>query len=642
VVQRFLPPMMFFASGALLYAAAGAFGLWLMHIAHSVPAFWPANGVAVALILSVGIRRIGWVLGGVALAGLAMQAAVDGGTMSFWLIAADMIEITIIAVAAHRLRLWGSGLQSVPSVVALIAVVAGASIVNAALAAIAFVWYRHTSLVDIFFILWRLDATSGLLILAPVFAIVTPGRLGEIRQALRSPHWARGLEYMALVAVILGAIAFMRWTGLPLISFFTAPLLWCAIRFGPAPTATTASAFSLLVILLMIAGEWPSGYTNQSPAWQLQRLELALSLNTLPSLFVAAAMSGLRKSARALKLSQERLHYALAGSGEGVWDWNIATGETYFSDSWYNILGYRRDEIEAHERSWDRLRHPDDKAENRRRVADHIEGRTPRYSIEQRFRHKNGDWIWVLDRGSIVERDAEGRPMRAVGTLQDISRRRARQDELDRRAHHDPLTGLANRTSLGESFERWNADKRSFCFVLIDLDDFKPINDRFGHQFGDHVLLAIADRIRACIGKGDVAARLGGDEFALLIQAPQAETEFMARRLIERISEAIGYADSLVTTGASIGITPVSNGAPDFETAYRMADIALYDAKAAGGSIHRTAGPPCRSEPPRRHQTASALLDVSREDPADQAAGYGEDAAEHRDGREAGHRRLLP
>ncbi|WEK49955.1 MAG: diguanylate cyclase [Candidatus Kaistia colombiensis] len=634
--------MMCLAGGMLIYAAAGSAGLWLMQVAHDVPAFWPANGLAVALILSVGIRRIGWLLGGVGLAGFALQTAVGGGTLGLWIVLADMIEITIIAIAAHRLRLWGSGLQSVPSVVTMIAIIAAGTVVNAAIAACAFVWFRQVPVVDSFFILWRLDATSALLILAPFFAIATPGRLGEVRQALRSREWARGLEYLALVAVILGAILFMRWTGLPMISFFTAPLLWCAIRFGPAPTAATASGFSLLVILLMIAGEWPTAYSNQPRAWQLQRLELSLSLNALPALLIAAAMTGLRKTARELKQSQERLHYALAGSGEGVWDWNIATGETYFSDSWYKILGYQRDEVEQCEGSWDLLRHPDDKIENRRRVGDHLEGRTPRYSIEQRFRHKNGEWIWVLDRGSVVERDADGRPLRAVGTLQDISRRRARQEELDRRAHHDSLTGLANRTSLSESFERWNAEKRGFSFVLIDLDDFKPINDRFGHQFGDHVLLAIADRIRACLGKGDIAARIGGDEFALLIHAPPADAELAARRLVERISESIGFADSLVTTGASIGIAAVSEGAPDFESAYRLADIALYDAKAAGGSVYRIADTLRPSDLRRREKAISALLVDAGENPADQPAGDGEDAADHRNGRETGNRRLLP
>ncbi|MCX5571740.1 diguanylate cyclase [Kaistia nematophila] len=641
-MQRFLLPMMFFAAGVLLYVTAGGLGVWLMRIANSAPAFWPANGLAVALILSVGIHRMGWVLAGIAAAGFVLQKLAGAGALGTWIALGDILEIAIVTIAAHRARLLGSGLQSIASVVTMIAILMVATVANAVMAAVGVALFRQVPVLDSVFMLWRLDMTSALLVLAPFFAIATPGRLDEIRQTLRHGAWARGLEYLALVAVILGAVVFMWWSGQSLISFFTAPLLWCAIRFGQAPTTITASCLSLLIILLTIAGEWPNAYSSQPLAWQLQRIELSLSLNTLPTLFIAAAMAGLHKSARALKQSQERLRYALAGSGEGVWDWNIATGETYFSDSWHEILGYEPGEIEPHERSWDHLRHPDDNAENRRRIADHLEGRTPRYSIEQRFRHKNGDWIWVLDRGSIVERDAEGRPLRAVGTLQDISRLRARQDELDRRAHHDSLTGLANRTSLIESFERWNREKRSFCFVLIDLDAFKPINDRFGHQFGDHVLLAIADCIRACIGKDDVAARLGGDEFALLIDAPQADTEFTARRLIERISEAIGYADSLVTTGASIGIAPASDGAPDFETTYRMADIALYDAKAAGGSIYRTAGSSRPSGQSRRGKPASALPGLAGEDPADDATGQGEDAADHRDGRKAGNRRLLP
>ncbi len=631
MVHRLPLPLVSFVSGCLLQAAGAAFGLWLMRIAGNEPAFWPSNGLLVALILTVGIRQISWAISGAIVGSAFLNALLGTGMMGFALSGADLVEVVFVALAAQRLRLVGSGLESIVNVVVLVAIISTGAAASALGGAVTLAWFRDIPLADTLTILWRLNATSALMILAPFFAIAKPGRVEPLRDIFHRNDRLRIAELAMIVGVIGVSILVMRQTGVSMISFFTAPLLWCAIRFGSPATAAIGSATSLTVILMIVAGVWP--FPSGVPlASQLQRVELALCFNTIPPLFVAAALAGLQKAARDLKLSQERLRYALAGSGEGVWDWNIATNETYFSDGWYTILGYQRDELQADASTWDRLRHPDDEPETRRRIQDHLDGRSPRYSVEQRFRHKDGHWVWVLDRGSVVEHDAEGRPLRAVGTLLDISRRRARQDELSRLAHHDPLTGLANRTALTEIFERWNVEKRSFCFVLIDLDDFKPINDLYGHQFGDHALLAIADRLRACLGQRDIASRIGGDEFALLIEG--AEAEPMAQRLIDRISEPIGFAAALVSTGASIGVAVVADGSPDFEGAYRQADIALYDAKASGGATYRIADGQHRSDDhaPTPPLAASALLIAAGGEPADQPGKNCEDAAEHRHG----------
>ncbi|WP_201400454.1 sensor domain-containing diguanylate cyclase [Kaistia sp. 32K] len=631
-MHRLPLPLVSFVSGCVLFAVAAWTGLWLMQLAENAPAFWPVNGLLVVLILSLGLRQAGWVLAGAAVGGVLLQTVVGAGAMGLALTASDLLEVVFVVYAAHRLRLPGSGLESIFNVTVLVAILSTGAILSALSASATLAWYRDVPIGDTFPVLWRLNAASAAIILAPFFAWVKPGRMDQFRRALRRSEWPLVLEFLAIVAVAAGAILVMRDTGVSMISFFTAPLLWCAIRFGPPATASLGSAISLAIILLIVAGEWPRAYNNTSIAWQLQRTELALSLNAIPPLFVAAALAGLRKAARDLKRSQERLRYALAGSSEGVWDWNINTDETYFSDGWYAILGYQRHELKEVVDTWGALRHPDDTAETARRLNDHLEGRSPRYSVEQRLRHRDGHWVWVLDRGGVVERDAEGNPTRAVGTLLDISRRRARQEELDRRAHHDALTGLANRASLTESFQRWNEEKRSFCFLLIDLDDFKPINDLYGHQFGDHALLAIADRLRACLGKRDIAARIGGDEFALLIESRLGEAEQTAQRLIARISEPIGFADAVVSTGASIGIAQVAGGNPDFEGAYRRADIALYDAKASGGSSYRIADQQQRADHPRGDQAVSALLAVAGVEPADDACQDRENAAEHGSG----------
>ncbi|MFI5411635.1 diguanylate cyclase domain-containing protein [Kaistia sp. UC242_56] len=633
-MQRFLSPVISFASGALVYGIGAAIGLWLMLVASNEAAFWPANGVTVILVLALGVRQLPWVAMGGLAAGVVIQTVLGTGPMGIAIAASDMVEVAVVVILARRLNLLASGLESVASVAALIAILSLATLLSAIGAAATLVWFEGVVFSDSLATLWRLNAASALIILAPHFAMGKMGWVGTFRSALRSGSTVRILEYLAIVAIIAASIVVMRHANVSMVSFFTVPLLWCAIRFGPPATAITSSLLSLGIVQLVIIGEWPNTAISRSLAWQLQRTELALSFITIPPLFVAAALAGLYAMTRALKESQERLRYALAGSGEGVWDWCIGDNSAYFSDGWYAILGYERDELEETADTWDQLRHPDDALESKRRIRDHLEGRTPRYSIEQRLRHKDGRWIWVLDRGSVVERDAKGRPYRAVGTIQDITRRRARQEELDRRAHHDSLTGLSNRAALGESFRRWNEQARSFCFVLIDLDHFKPINDRFGHQFGDHALLAIADRIRACLGKNDIAARIGGDEFALLIQAPPAEVEQTARLLIERICEPIGFADSVVTTGASIGIAAVANGGPDFADAYRLADIALYDAKASGGGAYRVAeaSPAGENKTFAWDKTVLDLMAAAGEQPADQPARDREDATDERHG----------
>jgi diguanylate cyclase (GGDEF)-like protein/PAS domain S-box-containing protein len=606
-VLRLPLPLVSFLAGGLVYPAAASLGLTLMDVADGVPAFWPANGLVVALALSLGLGQIGWVAAG-ALVGTLLLILFNGaGVLGLTIGASDMLEVVLLSYAAHRLRIAGSGLENVSSVIALIGLIAFGACISALGATISLHALHDLPPANTLNQLWRLNAISSLIVLAPYFAIVKPGRIEQIRASLRKgPRPGRVVELLAIILLILSAMLVMQHAGTAMIAVFTAPLLWCAIRFGPSTTALAGASLSLVVILLIVNEVWPTAGTNPAMAWQIQRNELALSFNTLPPLIVAAAMASIRSAAAALTLSQERLRYALAGSGEGVWDWNIATGSTYFSDGWLSILGYSREELQPSAATWTRLRHPEDDAENRRRVRDHLEGRTTRYSIEQRFRHKDGRWIWVLDRGSIVERDPEGRPVRAVGTMHDISRIRARLDELDRRAHHDPLTGLANRASLMETFAEWSENGRTFCFILIDLDDFKPINDQFGHQFGDHALVAIADRLRACLGPGDVAARIGGDEFALLVAMTAEDAKYMVHRLVQRISEPIGFADSVVSTGASIGIVMVTDGSSDFETAYLNADIALYDAKSAGGSgfqmartdgsMRRAAAPPSAAE----------------------------------------------
>lgn len=122
-----------------------------------------------------------------------------------------------------------------------------------------------------------------------------------------------------------------------------------------------------------------------------------------------------------IQKSEQQLDLALAGSGLGLWDWHVPSGELAVSARWAAMLGYSVDEIEPHIQSLDKQVHPDDWPLVCAAREAHLQGETPAYESEHRLRHKEGHWVWVLDRGKVVVRGADGTPLRAAGTLLDIS-----------------------------------------------------------------------------------------------------------------------------------------------------------------------------------------------------------------------------
>ncbi|MBN1259548.1 MAG: PAS domain S-box protein [Anaerolineae bacterium] len=133
---------------------------------------------------------------------------------------------------------------------------------------------------------------------------------------------------------------------------------------------------------------------------------------------------------QALHESAERLELALQGAALGAWDWHIPTGKTTFDERWAEMIGYTAGEITHHLSTWEALVHPDDLPVARERLNAHLEGKTGAYEAEFRMRHKSGKWIWVLDKGRVIERDANGVPLRACGTHLDITRRKQMEQAL--------------------------------------------------------------------------------------------------------------------------------------------------------------------------------------------------------------------
>ncbi|MGY2050117.1 diguanylate cyclase domain-containing protein [Methylobacterium sp. JK268] len=318
------------------------------------------------------------------------------------------------------------------------------------------------------------------------------------------------------------------------------------------------------------------------------------------------AEAALRASATALQASEERLAFALDGGTDGHWDWNIATGEVWYSDRWLTMLGFAAGELDGSVRTWERLCHPEDWRRTARLLAEHFDGRAPDFTCEQRLRRKDGAFAWVLARGKVVARGATGAPLRMVGTQLDITHRKEAEARFVHMASHDPLTGLPNRLLFQERLAQnlAEADRvgTPFAVFCLDLDGFKAVNDGFGHSAGDALLRVAAERIRATLRGDDLVARLGGDEFAVLIPGPQPRERYarVAERLIGAMREPLILHGEEVVVGVSVGIALAPDHGTDGDDLVRRADLALYRAKAEGRNTYRFADAAEGTRPLRR------------------------------------------
>ena len=137
-----------------------------------------------------------------------------------------------------------------------------------------------------------------------------------------------------------------------------------------------------------------------------------------------------KRAEESLRESEERKELALRGADLATWDWNTQTGECIHDKRWAEMFGYTLDELEQHVRTWENMVHPDDMPLVNEALNAHVEGKTPFYETEHRCRHKSGEWIWILDKGKVIEWDSNGKALRAAGTLLDITERKRAENKI--------------------------------------------------------------------------------------------------------------------------------------------------------------------------------------------------------------------
>jgi diguanylate cyclase (GGDEF)-like protein/PAS domain S-box-containing protein len=443
----------------------------------------------------------------------------------------------------------------------------------------------------------------------------------------------------------------------------------------------------------------------------------------------------------ALRVSEERYALAAEGSHDGIWDWNVVTGQVYYSPRFMQLLGFEPGEVDLGTEGYLARLHPDDLPRGTEALERHRQYRVP-YDVDYRLKTKSGEYRWFHARGQTV-RGADDEPLRMAGSITDITERKRAEDALrqgeaqlrkilqavpfpilisrlaDRRlvysndyalrqfrhspgqthngrptaifvdpsdeasileslrhgevrmhevqmkdgegnpfwalvsaqkvtyagelcvliglyditerkrldddirrlAFRDTLTTLPNRAAFDQAVNQALAAAeratRRLAVLFVDLDQFKQVNDRFGHKGGDRLLQGIATRLGTTVRQSDCVARLGGDEFVVLLPeiADQAGVAGVAWKLLDRIAKPLLIDDTECAVTASIGISCYPEDGADLHTLLKNADIAMYRAKAEGKNTFRfysalrdgapgaSANPLSRLDPARRGDT---------------------------------------
>ncbi|MCL1093125.1 EAL domain-containing protein [Shewanella kaireitica] len=457
------------------------------------------------------------------------------------------------------------------------------------------------------------------------------------------------------------------------------------------------------------AGEEKTLKIEITPPWWLSTPAKALYFLVVLLISIAIIKISMRRRVvqRQIAKSEERLKLSLWGSGDEMWDWDIETGQIYRSNIW-GSLEFPRDGQRSGQEGEESNIHPMDQIRVRDALNKHFYGETDHFEAAYRVKGKSDDWVWILDRAKIVERDENDNALRMTGTIKnisnfkqaeeqlrlferaiqnisegmfildsefcfvevneaccdlsmlskkdfigtlfnfdlypdsyseqirsilkqqgrwsnevesargngtsflmeltidaiydeqgelshyvgifsDVSRRKQQEEELRKLTNNDLLTNLPNRSNLMVTLGNLVKRDSHHTLMVLDLDNFKKINDSLGHQVGDELLILVSERIQAAVPHHTSIYRLGGDEFAILIDKNPdiGVSAVIAKTVIHAFETAFQLSAEKVVVGVSIGIVLYPEDDQNEQALLRKADIAMYHAKSAGGNRYQ-------------------------------------------------------
>jgi diguanylate cyclase (GGDEF)-like protein/PAS domain S-box-containing protein len=294
-----------------------------------------------------------------------------------------------------------------------------------------------------------------------------------------------------------------------------------------------------------------------------------------------------RRSDRALREAEERFRRSFHDSAAGMAIVGTDGSWSQVNQALADLTGYATAELTG--MSFADITHPDDVEAEAEALAQLVAGERQRYVTEKRYLRADGRLVWASLSLSPV-RDEVGSTLYLIAQMQDVTERKRTEARLAHQAMHDPLTGLPNRTLFTDRMQLAKARLErggSLALLFCDLDDFKEINDGFGHEAGDRILIQVADRLRSILRPSDTVSRFGGDEFALLCEALETgAAERIAARIAEAFSAPFVIDGKEVSLSVSTGIVFTSDPEVDPDRLMGDADLAMYAAKQRGGARH--------------------------------------------------------
>lgn len=292
----------------------------------------------------------------------------------------------------------------------------------------------------------------------------------------------------------------------------------------------------------------------------------------------------LRELTRQKMLLQEkddRHNLVVEASNIGIWDWDVKRDTYFYSQKWYDIFEVEKEKILGNERAY-RLNAilKEDRIIAEKAYDDCMNRVTPYFECEYRVLTPSGRIKWIYEVGKALF-DSTGDLVRMAGALSDITVKKESEERIHKLAYYDTLTGLPNRSRLNEKFyEIARVPDRKIAVIIIDIDSFKLINDSYGHEIGDKLLVEVTERLRSLDIDNSYLARMAGDDFAVMVWDFEDENRIteIVTELLNCINGIAYIADYSIVIEANIGVAIYPKDGNSFDIIYKNADTAKLQA----------------------------------------------------------------
>ncbi|MBV7257509.1 diguanylate cyclase [Pacificimonas sp. WHA3] len=592
--SRILGPLLFL----LAYAGSAMLTMQFLSIGGSVPIIWPASGLALAvLLLTKKNRRIYYLAAlftGSAAVSMAMMAP-PGTVLAFAM--ANVLAALSAAALLDRFARGKLQFYTFRGVSGFTTCMLAAASVGAATATLL------TQGSGAFFMSWGMTIFLGLMIVAPMLVFLAKIRSREWgHYGAKWPRLEIAGLFMLSLAVVVPVFA---QTTYPILFLTPVVVMIAAYRMGMVGASMTVFLIAVISTVLTEYGSGPVRLSEAGTAGQVLFLQFYLLVLLLFAFPLAAALARNRRMAKQLAktnkgnarlietLERTNRQFSLAErmAKVGSWRLDLATDEVNWSEQTAAIHG-----LSGNTEMLDNALEfypPEERRITEAAVAECVADGTP-FDHELDFVDANGVKKRVRAMG--IREMKDGAPTALIGVFQDITARYRMEQDLRRRIYTDELTGLYSRAFAYEELDKGadaaRANGGDFAVLLLDLDNFKNVNDRLGHLAGDSVLRQIGEALRSAPFDRHIAARLGGDEFVVLIDDARtlSDLEGTISEMLEALRIPIFDEGDTIMVSATMGAAALTSGTKNHSDLLKRADEALYRAKAHARGTAAIAG----------------------------------------------------